>query len=309
MTHRAREIVISLAAVALGFAAINLLGGHMTAARPSLPAGVEDEDLVISAAGLKGFTLGFDGLIADWYWMRSLQYLGDKIIKGKQDVAIDELGDLDPRLLYPLLDSATTMDPHFMAPYSYGAVVLPALDPGEAVKIAEKGIANNPSEVRLYQHLGFIHWKLGEFDRAAEIYERGSALEGAPPFLRLMAARMRTEGGSRETAKALYEEMLETSEDTNISELAALRLLELTSLYERETIEAVLSAQKAGGGCGSRVWRETLPALRSVKTVEGKPLRLDAATGAPLDPTGVPYLVDAECRVTVDSTRSRIPTR
>ncbi len=46
---------------------------------PVLPENYADEDLTLQGAKLKGFSLGFEGLIADWYWMKSLQYLGDKV--------------------------------------------------------------------------------------------------------------------------------------------------------------------------------------------------------------------------------------
>lgn len=292
----------SVGVIIAGLSAVFLLSGVMSAYKPALPEGYEDEDLIIPAEKLRGFSLGMEGLVADWYWMRSLQYLGDKIIKGQEDVAIDDLADLNPRLLYPLLDSATSMDPQFLAAYSFGAIVLPAIDANQAVKIAEKGIANNPSEWRLYQHLGFIHWKTGAFSKAAETYEKGAAIEGAPPFMRLMAARMRTEGGSLETARAIYEEML-NSDDSNIRELAALRLLEITSLFEVETIQAAVDSIGAGeSACSSPVfWKTYADRFRNLRTAEGRPLRFEPVTGAPIDPTGIPYAITGGCHVMVDS--------
>lgn len=311
MTRGATQSFLTAAAIAAGLAAAFAIGGFISGIKPGLPEGYEDEDLLVSAERMRGFTMGLEGLIADWYWMRSLQYLGDKVIKGKEDVAIDDLRDLNPRLLYPLLDSATSMDPHFLAAYYFGAVVLPAIDPGQAVKIAEKGIANNPREWRLYQHLGFIYWKTGDYATAAEIYDKGASLEGTPPFMKMMAARMRTEGGSRETARRIYAEMAESSEDPRIREMASLRLLEIDSMFEREALQQVADSAKAqGADCSSsRFWKEVSAKARGLRTSEGKALRFDASSGVPVDPAGVPYLTDGACRVVIDSKNSPIPAR
>lgn len=310
MSGNAKSLFPSLGVIAAGLLAVFLLSGVMSAVKPPLPDGYEDEDLIIPADRVRGFTLGMEGLVADWYWMRSLQYLGDKIIEGQENVAIDDLRDLNPRLLYPLLDSATSMDPKFLPAYSFGAVVLPAIDPDQAVKLVEKGIANNPSEWRLYQHLGFIYWKTDALVEAAETYEKGAAIEGAPAFMRIMAARMRTEGGSRETARAIYEEML-NSDDANLRELAALRLLEITSLYE---IDALQSSVEAIGAdertcTSSSFWRVHADRFRALRTAEGRSLRFDQATAAPLDPTGAPYSIGKDCKVGIDPRKSSLPKR
>ncbi len=96
--------------------------------------------------------------------MRSLQYIGEKVVKSSNETLnIENLTALNPRLLYPLLNNATTLDPQFMEVYAYGAVVLPAIDKEQAIKFTEKGITDNPSEWRLYQQLGYIYWRLGNF--------------------------------------------------------------------------------------------------------------------------------------------------
>lgn len=247
MSKQIKEIPISCAAVIVGLVLASALGSHIAGAKPALPAGVEDEDLAVSAARLKGFTLGFDGLIADFYWMRSLQYIGDKVLASKEEVSLDNLNSLNPKLLYPLLDSATTFDPKFLAAYSYGAIVLPAIDPELAVRIAEKGIVNNPSEWRLYQHLGYTHWKLGDYAKAADTYQRGSEIAGAPPFMRLMSARLLEDGGGAETAMEMYREICRSSDDRNIRDVARMRMLQLIPEEKRG------SARLSADGCGITV--------------------------------------------------------
>ncbi len=226
-----KYVLLPTAIIVAGFAAIVPLSGFIESRRPHLPADFGDSDLTMNGSRLKGFVFGAEGLIADWYFVRSLQYIGDKMMSLKsENLNIDDLSDLNPRLLYPMLENATNLDPHFIAAYSYGAVVLPAIDKEKAIEFANKGITNNPAEWRLYHYLGYIYWRLGQYDKAAEIYDRGAAIQGSPSFMKLMATSMKTTGGSRETARAIYQEMLDGSDDESIRITAARRLKELDLL-------------------------------------------------------------------------------
>src|SRR5262245_40591321 len=95
---------IFLAAIAIAaFASTVALSGYVQRNRISMPESYADEDLDLQGKKLKGYALGSEGLISDWYWMRSLQYIGDKIENSTEDtVNIDDLRTLNPRLLYPL---------------------------------------------------------------------------------------------------------------------------------------------------------------------------------------------------------------
>ena len=135
MKTKSLQAIIFTTLILLGLGAVFGLSNYLEKVRPPLPVGFEDQDLALQGSKLKGYTLGFEGLIADWYWMQSLQYIGDKVAKSDQQVInLENLRPLNPRLLYPLLDNATDLDPNFLAAYSYGAVVLPAIDANQAIK-------------------------------------------------------------------------------------------------------------------------------------------------------------------------------
>ena len=115
--------MIALAVIVFGFTAVFGLSSFLEKNRVSLPESYEDEDLSLQGKRLKGYALGFEGLLADWYWMRSLQYIGDKVVNSKAEVlSIDNLRPLNPRLLYPLLDNATDLDPKFITAYSLSLI-------------------------------------------------------------------------------------------------------------------------------------------------------------------------------------------
>lgn len=301
------KIILSVAIIVFGFAAIFALSRFIEANRPPLPAGFEDSDLALQGAKLKNYSLGFNGLLADLYWMQALQYIGNKALKSKEKVDMENLRPLNPRLLYPLLDNATDLDPQFLTAYSYGAIVLPAIDPQQAIKFTEKGIRDNPNEWRLYQHLGFIYWKIGDYEKAAEIYGEGAKIQGAPAWLNLMSARLKAEGGSRATSREIYRQMLNEAQDEQIKENATLRLLELDSMDERDAIRTALENFKAKNNRCANNWRELLPLLQTAKLANGKSFRVDNASN-PVDTTGAPYVLDKEnCDVKLDAEKTKLP--
>jgi tetratricopeptide (TPR) repeat protein len=306
MKNNSTQLLILLTVVAIGFGLIFLLSDYLEKNRPALPEGFEDQDLALQGAKLKNYSLGFNGLMADWYWMQSLQYIGNKINKSEGTINIENLRPLKPRLLYPLLDNATSLDPQFLVAYSYGAVVLPAIDPEQAIKITEKGIENNPGEWRLFQHLGYIYWRLKNFEKASETYQKGSEIKGAPTFMKAMVAQMKSQGGSRETARIIYQQMLTDSQDEKTKEMATIRLMQLDSLDEREAVQKVLDSFKTQNNRCASKWSEIFPLLRTIKLPNNKDFRIDKSNNL-IDPSNAPYQLDInKCQILLDSS-TKIP--
>ena len=81
MAAFSKDILATAAVVIVAFAAVVGLSGFVERSRPTLPKGFEDSDLAMEGKRLKGFALGTEGLLADWYWIMSLQYLGSKAEK------------------------------------------------------------------------------------------------------------------------------------------------------------------------------------------------------------------------------------
>ena len=309
MTSSSTKTIIAAAVIIVGFAAVFGLSNFLEKTKPPVPENYADHDLALRGGSLKGFALGLEGLIADWYWMQSLQYIGNKVVKSEGDINLENLTALNPRLLYPYLDTASDLDPQFMAVYSYGAVVLPAINAEQAVKIAEKGIRNNPQEWRLYHQLGYIYWRLGDYEKAAEIYARGAEIKGAAPFMKLMAAKLKSEGGSRETAREIYRQMAAETEDKQAKENAELRLLELDSLDERDAVRTVLRNFKEKQGRCPNNFQEILPQLLNVKLPGNKDFRVDNQKNL-VDPTGAPYVLNKQtCEVELDRAKTKIPLK
>ena len=290
MNDRTKTISLALVIV-IGMIATVVLVRFADARRPLVDAAESDESLYLNAKTAKRISLGFNGLAADWYWMRSLQYVGRKIINYGDDVPLDDLSQLNLKLLAPLLENATTLDAEFLDPYEYAAVVLPAIDVQEAIRITRKGVEANPNAWRLYQQLGYIYWQQHDYAKAAEDYRRGAEIPGVPAWMQAMRARMAAEGGSRETAKEIYAHMFEQSADQKVKDMARKRLMQLDSLDQREGLRKLLVGYQTRTGRCPANWREI------------------SFPGAPLDPSGAPYVLKpGKCEVEL-AEGSEIPHR
>jgi tetratricopeptide (TPR) repeat protein len=161
----------------------------------------------------------------------------------------------------------------------------------------------------LYHYLGFTYWRLKNYEKAANVYERGSQIAGAPDFMRLMAAKMKSEGGSREIARHIYRQMFDEAGDAKLKESAGLRLLELDSLDERDAIQKVLQDFQAKNNRCANNWREILPLLQTVKLPNARNFRVNKSNEL-IDPTDAPYVLDREnCAVKLDLDKTKIPLK
>jgi len=173
---------------------------------------------------LKRLSLGYDGLLADIYWTRAVQYFGGKHHDGSAHYD----------LLAPLLGITTALDPHLTVAYEFGANFLAPKPPNgagmpkQAIELTEYGIRYNPDDWHLYNDLGFIYYtELKDYTEAADAFARGSKVPNAHPFLRIMAARMAEHGGEIEMARMMWTTTYQSTQDRSIraNALAHLRAL------------------------------------------------------------------------------------
>jgi tetratricopeptide (TPR) repeat protein len=267
--------------------------------RSDINAQFAEEQLYLGGQTAKRASLAFGGLAADWYWIRSLQYVGRKIVNYEDahadQLQLNNLTALDFRLLPSLLRMSTTLDPQFMAPYEYGAVMLPTINGKDAIALLNSGIAANPNSWRLYQHLGYIYFQRHEYDKASQVYAAGAKIPGAPPWMFAMSARMKAEGGSRGAAREMYLRLYEASADETVRKMVEKQVMRIDSLDERDLIRRLLADWYARAGHCASTWKDLTPSLRSSR------LRIDQRSGAPVDPSGTPYqLINKGCDVGLD---------
>jgi len=103
MRNRGPSLALTLLAIALGLGAVYRLQVRMDS-EISRVHQERDELLFRSGRLVKTLGLEYDGLLADIYWTRAVQYYGEKH------------SSFDPNfeLLWPLLDLTTQLDPHLI---------------------------------------------------------------------------------------------------------------------------------------------------------------------------------------------------
>ena len=245
-------------------------------------ATLEEVLYISSPKALKKMSLGYNGLLADIYWTRAVQYFGSKHHQGAHSFD----------LLAPLLEITTTLDPQLLVAYEYGANFLAPKPPDgggmpeRAIELEEFGIRNNPNEWRLYYNEGFIRYmELKDYAGAAEVFARGSRVPNAHPFMAVLAGKMAEHAGDQQMARMMWSTTYQTSKDNTVRANAAAHLRAL------QVDEDVTNLEALTGRYQQRTGR--FPSGFSELQAAG------LLHGTPVDPLGHTYKLMPDGRVEV----------
>lgn len=229
-----------------------------------------------SGEAAKRLSFGFDSLAADVYWIRAVIYYGGRR-RAETRRNYDEL--------FPLLDLVTSLDPQFKVAYRFGALFLSEPPPGgpgrpdQAIALLERGVERD-GDWEYYEDIGFVHyWWKHDYVSAAEWFKKAASQPGAPNWLVGLAATTLAVGGSRESSRQLWTELLNNADAAYIQEQARHRLQQLDAMDAIDQLAASLQRFKEREGRMPRTWQELVAAER--------------LPGIPLDPAGVPFVVDS----------------
>jgi hypothetical protein len=233
-----------------------------------------------SGTHVKRLFPGFEGLAADVYWLRTVQYFG-----GQRLFAANKRFEL----LRPLIEITTTLDPRLEMAYRYGAIFLSepsplgAGRPREGIEVLATGARNNPASWRLRQDLGFFHYiYLHDAGRAAAILNEAAELPGAAFWLRMLAADVLAKGGDRANARRMWQQMFDQAEAGIVKENARLRLQILDSRDLADRLEGlVLELERRTGRLPARLEELRQAGLWNGPFVDagGAPFGYDAVEG------------------------------
>jgi hypothetical protein len=237
----------------------------------------QDADLLFfsSPALVQKMALGYEGLLADFYWMRTIQYYGRRDQADQRAVRYKNL--------FALLDITTTLDPNLLDAYHAGSCFLAEADPvgagqpQQAIRLLDKGIRTHPREWRLLYDKGFVHyWYLKDYKTAGEVWQAVSRLPDAPRWTTSLAAMSLSKGGAVEIAIDLWERQYRESDRADVRENARNHLLSIRVSQELSQLNALTDTFKQQTGSYPSSLKELL---------RGQPRRLPIA-----DPLGTPYL-------------------
>ncbi|MFP6641858.1 MAG: hypothetical protein VCC04_16560, partial [Myxococcota bacterium] len=148
-----------LAVVVTGF-----VHARISPAQTSEPAGAFVPDPAVARL----LSLGFDLVVADYYWLKAVQVVG-----GGERARRDQ-----GNYLGRLIDLVTSLNPHVGHPYRFAAIWLTSSEAEvrEANRLLRRGIAHHPEDWRNLFYLGFNHfYYLGENEQGADILAAASA--------------------------------------------------------------------------------------------------------------------------------------
>lgn len=169
-------------------------------ARSALP-------VVVTPAWLaRVISLGHELAVADIYWLRTLQYFGDSRYRR---------GGFEQ--LSALLGITVELDPKFCNVYRTAGLMLTSserFDVRDADAFLARGVKECPEDVQLGVLYGFTLYYFEErYEEAGRVLTRVGALKGAPEWVGDLAVRVMSHGGQLDTAAAMLEAMLDSTED------------------------------------------------------------------------------------------------
>lgn len=271
-----------LVLIAIGFAGVWHLQKGIDVQRAGMYH--ESDDLVLRSGKLvKAMSLEYAPLAADIYWTRAVQYFGGR----------RERPDHSLKLLWPLLDVTTTLDPNLVVVYRFGSTFLSEPPPRGAgqpelgITLLQRGIQANPDEWRLYEDLGFIYYfEMKDYTNASAAFLEGSKNPKSQIWMKVMAARIATEGESIETSIFLWNEVYQTTKDPQVKENARLHLQLLRVEQDCKRIDALGEEfQKRTGRRPSRV---------------SELIQMGLLPRLPADPMGYPYVIGPDGRAALN---------
>ena len=238
--------------------------------------GVTDVLFLPSGKVLRQLSLGYEGLLADIYWTRVVQYFGGKRLAHSSEF----------KLLGPLLQITTDLDPHLLIAYRFGSIFLAekpprgAGQPLEALALLHRGIVANPDYWRLWEDVGFVYyWDLKDYAAAARAFQAGSERPGAMEWMRVLAAKVAAQGGELAISRFLWSEIARQAGNEQIRKNAEEHLMALEATGEITRLSELVALYNSRQGKPVHSLQELVVAgyLRAL----------------PRDPSGKPYILDA----------------
>jgi hypothetical protein len=242
-----------------------------------------------SGADVRRLAPGLENLMADVYWLRTVQYYG-----GQRAFA----GGKDYALLRPLIEITVTLDPRLEIAYRYGAIFMaepPPLGAGrprDAIALLERGVAALPRNWALRQDLGFYHFIfLKQPHEASRILLEAAGLEGAPGWFRTLAASVLARGGDRATARLMWAAIYEQSDGH----------MKANAKNHLQMLDALDAADRLTRLVAEHAWRSGRAPAALAELVHSGALQRP-----PVDSSGVPFDYDPLTGKVSVSRRSRL---
>lgn len=177
---------------------------------------------------LQVVALEFKGVVADFLLLKTISFMGMKIIENDNPAKEEWLRMND------MLNRITDLDGRFQDPYILAEMmfVWQAGMIGEANALLAKAVKNRPEDYRPLYFLGFNHFYFqNDAEKAGMYFRQAAQLPNVPDFVKGLAARFSLYGNQTALGIIFLENLLQDTQDKNIRNYLAKRLFALKSIY------------------------------------------------------------------------------
>lgn len=172
-------------------------------------------------------TLGYDAVIADLLWARTVVSFGEQFHTDK-----------NYKWLYHPLDIITTLNPYYEKVYMYGGILLAmeAKQIDKSIALLEKGIRNCPESWNLHFYLGFyyIYYKNNNI-KGVNYLRKAASLPGRPDYLPRLVGFLYAKMGKIDLAIKYLQEIYNLFEDEKMREKIDSQIKELVAEKNKKT--------------------------------------------------------------------------
>jgi hypothetical protein len=265
----------TLRALAMLAALAALAGGVAKAAarldRPEASRDAADELVYLpDAQHLRPLGLGWDTVLADVLWFRTISYFGRHY---QTDRAYPWLAHM--------CELVTDLDPRAEHVYRFGGLILPweGDDADAGIGLLEKGTRALPEAWQLRYQLGILRYFFkDDAAGAADDLRIAALLPGAPPMLTGVAAGLAARGHTPETRVAFLQDLLQRTESEAGRAVLVERLREAEFALGASRLAVLVERYRQATG--------ELPSSLDALVAAG------LLRGVPADPFGGQYVVD-----------------
>jgi len=192
-----------------------------------------NQNMLPSASTAKACALGYDQLLADWYWLAFVQYIGDPAARDKDHYAAAD------QYLQLIVD----LDPGFIKAYWFASFIIGSerQRSDRATKFIDRGIQANPNNWYLPFIAGINQYLNARNDTAAaKYYKMAAKFPDAPQWLARQAAIL--EAGIPSIIKEIniWDSIYHSATDEMVKEKARARLIALwVQVYKSATTDTI----------------------------------------------------------------------
>ena len=219
------------AVLSLVFLTLAILQAFLSEQEKKVRPGSSADQLIYlpSPQQAKLMSLGFRQLMADYYWVKALQYFTDP-----------ELAQKQYRNLADILGVVIGVDPDFEYAYKFAGIATP-YDSGRlnfknterSTHFLELGAARFPHNWQIHFFLGYNYLNFQNRPiEAAQQFAAASQIPGSPDYLKTFVARVYTVGGKLDSAIEWTRQSINNAVDPDIRQMLEKRLDDL----EREGV-------------------------------------------------------------------------